>query len=245
MCYIINKNVCFSPKDKTLSLTTAIEDSVSLSNQATRLLSELIKENNKAVTREHLLKTVWEDYGLTPSNNNLYMAVSELRKSFILLGLDKNIIRTIPKSGFAFEAQIDVAISEVPGVRGKDEGGKKKVKAGQIIFATAALITLLPLTFFLTVPKVSTLANITTNETYGIDYHYEKCQFYPIDHASKGHVSEILAVMKEKNMLNCTNYPKNVFYQKSSRNFTFIGICSAAAGGENSDCESIRIINEE
>jgi len=240
MCYIINTSIFFSQKDKSLSLTTRNEDSLPLSNQATRLLNELIKENNKTLTREHLLKTVWEDYGLTPSNNNLYMAVSELRKAFILLGQEKNIIRTIPKSGFALEAKIDVAIIETTETR-----EKKTIRSGPLIATAATLMTLLPLVIHLTATKKITLASITTNKTYDIDYQYEQCKFYPIDQASKGRASELLAIMKENNILNCANHPQNVFFQKNSQNFTFIGICSAVTGSENSDCKSIRITNGE
>lgn len=108
MYFILNKMVKFLPATSELSLVNDVGNSVLLSKAATRLLNELVKRSPEIVSREFLLKSVWEDYGYTPSYNNLYMAVSELRKSFSILGEVNDVIITVPKSGLRFDATIDI-----------------------------------------------------------------------------------------------------------------------------------------
>ena len=79
---------------------------VGLSNPATRLLNELIKNNKVELTRETLIKHVWEDYGFSPSSATLSNHISELRKAFEVLGVSKNILITVPRIGFKMEAEI-------------------------------------------------------------------------------------------------------------------------------------------
>jgi len=115
MYYILNKNIKYDPAINELSLIEEANNSLLLSNAGSRLLRELIKNRDVVISREQLLKNVWEDYGYTPSNNNLYMAVSEIRKSFISLGENKDLIVTTPKVGLRLHAEID--IFDVEGVQ--------------------------------------------------------------------------------------------------------------------------------
>ncbi|GAB3415574.1 hypothetical protein GCM10027361_29000 [Erwinia aphidicola] len=108
MYFILNKGLKFNPDVNEISLINDQHNSVVLSKPATRLLLTLIQNANNVVTRDFLLKNVWEDYGYTPSNNNLYMAISELRKAFTSLWKDIELIKTIPKVGLTLEAAIDV-----------------------------------------------------------------------------------------------------------------------------------------
>jgi len=57
------------------------------------------------------LKKAWEDLGYPASNPSLNNCISELRKSFELLGLDKKLIVTIPRIGFKVEANIQPCLS--------------------------------------------------------------------------------------------------------------------------------------
>lgn len=106
MKYIINLNMVFDPDARVLALKNDINLSVDLSKPATRLLSELIIHNNVTLVREDLIKTVWVDYGFSPSHSSLSNHISELRKAFESLGLDREIIITVPRTGFRMEAEI-------------------------------------------------------------------------------------------------------------------------------------------
>ncbi|MGO3397574.1 MAG: winged helix-turn-helix domain-containing protein, partial [Serratia proteamaculans] len=82
MKYIINLNFVFNAQDRLLTLKNDNNISILLSKPATRLLCELITNNNTTLFREDIIKAVWTDYGFTPSTASLSNHISELRKAF-------------------------------------------------------------------------------------------------------------------------------------------------------------------
>lgn len=112
MKYIINLTIVFDPEGRILLLKNNNQLTVGLSNPATRLLNELIKNNKIELARETLIKHVWEDYGFSPSSATLSNHISELRKAFEALGVSKNILVTVPRIGFKMEAEIHPLITK-------------------------------------------------------------------------------------------------------------------------------------
>lgn len=108
MYFTLNKGIRFTPETNELSLIPDAKNSILISNAASRLLLELVRNANEILSRDDLLQKVWEDYGYKSSYNNLYMAVSEIRKTFEVLGYNKTIIVTVPKIGIKLVAQIDI-----------------------------------------------------------------------------------------------------------------------------------------
>ncbi|WP_048797042.1 MULTISPECIES: winged helix-turn-helix domain-containing protein [Serratia] len=106
MKYIINLTLVFDPESKSLVLRNNSQLAIGLSNPATRLLTELIKNNRMELTRETLIKHVWEDFGFSPSSATLSNHISELRKAFEALGVSKDILLTVPRIGFKMDAEI-------------------------------------------------------------------------------------------------------------------------------------------
>ncbi|HGM6755391.1 TPA: transcriptional regulator [Serratia marcescens] len=106
MKYIINLTIIYDPDCRLLMLRSNDLLTIKLSKPATRLLTELIKNNKNELTRETLIKHVWEDYGFSPSNATLSNHISELRKAFEALGVNKEILITVPRIGFKMEAEI-------------------------------------------------------------------------------------------------------------------------------------------
>uniref|UniRef100_UPI001F5F12FA winged helix-turn-helix domain-containing protein n=1 Tax=Klebsiella variicola TaxID=244366 RepID=UPI001F5F12FA len=106
MKYIINFTITFDPDSRLLKLRNKYQLTIELSKPATRLLIELIKNNKNEMTRETLIKHVWEDYGFSPSSATLSNHTSELRKTFEALGINKDILITVPRVGFKMEAEI-------------------------------------------------------------------------------------------------------------------------------------------
>ncbi|WP_446919370.1 winged helix-turn-helix domain-containing protein, partial [Klebsiella pneumoniae] len=96
----------FDPDSRLLKLRNKDQLTIELSKPATRLLIELIKNNKNEMTRETLIKHVWEDYGFSPSSATLSNHISELRKAFEALGINKDILITVPRVGFKMEAEI-------------------------------------------------------------------------------------------------------------------------------------------
>ncbi|CAM3829558.1 winged helix-turn-helix domain-containing protein [Serratia silvae] len=106
MKYTINLIVVFDPEYRTLALNNNNQTTLELSKPSCRVLNEFIKNNGNTLSRDSLLKNAWEDYGFPASNAGLNNCISDLRKSFVSLGLEKPIIITLPKIGFRMEADI-------------------------------------------------------------------------------------------------------------------------------------------
>lgn len=106
MKYTINLIVVFDPEQRTLSLNNNDQTAIELSKPSCRVLNEFIKNSGDNLSRDSLLKNAWEDYGFPPSNASLNNCISDLRKSFVSLGIEKPIIITLPRVGFRMEADI-------------------------------------------------------------------------------------------------------------------------------------------
>lgn len=110
MKYIINNSVVFDVISRTLSIQDDAERSIDLPAPSARLLNEFIRVKGQFVTRDHLLKHVWEDYGFVVSSANLNNHISVLRRSFISLDQTGALITTIPKLGFQFDADVQAVL---------------------------------------------------------------------------------------------------------------------------------------
>ncbi|MGF6190569.1 winged helix-turn-helix domain-containing protein [Serratia sp. 2723] len=106
MKYTINLIIVFDPEHRTLALNNDNQTTLELSKPSCRVLNEFIKNNGVNLSRDSLLKNAWEDYGFPASNAGLNNCISDLRKSFVSLGIEKPIIITLPKIGFRMEADI-------------------------------------------------------------------------------------------------------------------------------------------
>lgn len=106
MFFICNNSLLFNPETHAISLVGQPESVLTLSAPAARLLQEFIRNKGCDLSREELITRVWEAYGFTPSGNNLNKAVSELRKSFQVLGECQEMIVTLPRYGFRFDAEV-------------------------------------------------------------------------------------------------------------------------------------------
>jgi cholera toxin transcriptional activator len=240
MNYVINREIIFRADLKTLSLYEEKETSITLSNQATRLLIEFIKGNKTPLSKEQLLKNVWEDYGLSPSNNNLYMAVSEIRKSFVNLGIDDVIISTIPKNGFIFSASVDIleSTSDETEQREESKGGVRKLKI-KTISSAISIIILLVFAFIFLINKNNIFESAITPVKISKTDSYGNCKFYSLNSFSEKYLPKIIDKLKKDEKLDCSKENKSIYYQTDNKTFTFIGLCDGDTSNLN-DCESYR-----
>ncbi|WP_413531422.1 winged helix-turn-helix domain-containing protein [Rahnella inusitata] len=108
MIYLIENQIVFNPEDNSLSLPDDTESKITVSNPARRILSLLIEQHGTVVQRETFFKKVWDDYGLTASNNNLNHCISKLRKVVSTLGYTGELIITVPKVGFIIKKETEI-----------------------------------------------------------------------------------------------------------------------------------------
>ncbi|MCG6212817.1 winged helix-turn-helix domain-containing protein [Vibrio furnissii] len=95
MKYKINGFLYYDATDATLSIDDQGTSDTHLSITANALLYFLLQHPG-VLTRDEVMKSVWDDNGLTSSNNNLNQYLSLLRKSFRHYQID-DVIVTIPR----------------------------------------------------------------------------------------------------------------------------------------------------
>lgn len=95
MRYNINARLIYNATDGTLSLPGEDEADSQLSITSSALLCFFLHHTG-IVSRDEVLKKVWDDNGLTSSNSNLNQYLSMLRKTFRHYDID-NIIVTVSR----------------------------------------------------------------------------------------------------------------------------------------------------
>lgn len=81
-------------------------DCIELSATSTRLLSNLLQYRGDIISRVDIFQSVFEKYGARPSNSNLNQYISTLRRSLADLGIEKEVIITVPRIGFKISAEV-------------------------------------------------------------------------------------------------------------------------------------------
>ncbi|MDM6989213.1 winged helix-turn-helix domain-containing protein, partial [Klebsiella michiganensis] len=81
-------------------------DCIELSATSTRLLTNLLQYRGDIISRVDIFQSVFEKYGARPSNSNLNQYISTLRRSLADLGIEKNVIITVPRIGFKISEEI-------------------------------------------------------------------------------------------------------------------------------------------
>ena len=104
MNYIINNRVQITHGG--MSSVGMNEPEIVLTATPMRLLTYLVKNPNRIITREELFEYIWEERGLTPSGTSLSQYLSVIRKNFQRYGFDDSVIENIPKEGVRFNAQV-------------------------------------------------------------------------------------------------------------------------------------------
>jgi DNA-binding winged helix-turn-helix (wHTH) protein len=105
MDYLINESIEYNSSDGTLFSPENSIDMITLNRVTNELLLLFIQNNGVPISRNKLLNELWEKKGLNASGNNLNHYVSLLRKILTQHGCT-DVITTIPKHGFIFEATV-------------------------------------------------------------------------------------------------------------------------------------------
>nr|WP_241801475.1 winged helix-turn-helix domain-containing protein [Klebsiella michiganensis] len=79
---------------------------------ASRCLLLLIQQDGKTVARETFFEEVWIKHGSQVTSNGFYQNISLLRRAFKELGMEGDIIITLPRVGVRLDATISVTESQ-------------------------------------------------------------------------------------------------------------------------------------
>lgn len=80
------------------------KEKISLPLKAIEMLTLLVENSGRTVTKEEILETLWEDTFV--DENNLAVTVSSLRKAFGESKNENRFIETVPRRGYRFVAEI-------------------------------------------------------------------------------------------------------------------------------------------
>lgn len=238
MKYIIELDVVFSPEEKTLSLNNDPNIFVPISNQANRLLLEMVRRKNEILNRNELIKRVWEDYGFTSSNNSLNVAVSEIRKAFSSLGKDPQIISTIPKVGLQFVADVAPVMSQNGALINATSTPNDQPVASLTKWIIFSLICLTA--FCSGLYTYNHFKNKITieHEHKKLAFTRNKCDIYTLGHQSYN--VDVIKQNTEQYLKNCESQRTELFYEKVKSGTLFIGACTLNNQGEYLKCLTIK-----
>ncbi|MTH47119.1 winged helix-turn-helix domain-containing protein [Intestinirhabdus alba] len=152
MRFDIEGFITFDTEDASLvNLLTG--DCIELSQTSTRLLAELLNHRGDILSRSEIFQSVFDKYGARASNSNLNQYVSSLRRNLSELGVEKEIIVTVPRIGFkiADDANInndreyrtpfiEESVPEQPGETPRPRHGSLIIRVVILIAAIAVLL---------------------------------------------------------------------------------------------------------
>ncbi|HHH9825357.1 winged helix-turn-helix domain-containing protein [Enterobacter asburiae] len=109
MVYLIDGVVIYDALNGTLRRTSEkVVDAVNLTTIANKILWHLLLHHGELVTRDTLFDEIWEKEGIVSSSNTLTQYISLLRKTFSRYLGNKEVIVTVPRSGYYFSKDITV-----------------------------------------------------------------------------------------------------------------------------------------
>lgn len=106
--FLINDNVLFNISNRKLILYQEEGSElpfsikiVSLNDTQSRLLSFLLHNRvDEIIDKDTIMKSVWDDYGLSSSSQRLWQSINDLRKKLSTVGITEDIIVNIHGSGY-------------------------------------------------------------------------------------------------------------------------------------------------
>lgn len=237
---IINDQVLYDSEKRVLS---AQGERTVLSAPTARLLELFIANNYKQLNRELIIEEVWGRHGMIPSGHSLNKSVSMLRKAFSALGMD-DLIVTIPREGFLFQAQIKNVSDEVLNCSMATLSAvNKSVKFAR--YRKLVLLFLFSLIIFFSVGFILTLMLRDNNNVVHI-LKSGSCDIYTANDNSMEKISHFLNSPKWQSFSSiCKGRNKViVFYDDNSLSAGnklkeyFFSVCKMDRKGIASECEN-------
>ena len=244
MFFICNNSLLFDPEAHVISLVGQPESVLTLSAPAVRLLQEFIKHKGCDLSREELITRVWQEFGFTPSGNNLNKAVSELRKSFQSLGEGHEFIVTVPRYGFRFEADVIFQPGEnIPSADLQPSSATQEVKpqcAPRKVWAIVAVLIVAALGAALYFSRQQWI--FVPAKLKPVKEKIARCSIWIINDHGRPLVLSKLAERLEASNVACEREEYDIYYfsarfSLSAADEVFIGACPAS---QSSLCKTIR-----
>ncbi|CAO98049.1 winged helix-turn-helix domain-containing protein [Erwinia tasmaniensis] len=181
-------------------------DRVDLSQTSSRLLNVLLNHHGDILSRNEIFQSVFDKFGARASNSNLNQYISILRRTLNDLGVEKEIIVTVPRVGFKISKKATVVHAEDQVNSVVDRAlpaGPSVVHHPKAYFFLAGAIMLAIILALLTASpdKKNTSAGVTTRVQ-------GKCVFYGFSSSSLQEIKNSFDLIGRQ--LNCST-PKDIY----------------------------------
>jgi DNA-binding winged helix-turn-helix (wHTH) protein len=261
MKYLIDLKMLYEVDTGIIMIHGEEESSLRLSNQASRLLYELIINNGRILERDYLIKKVWEDHGFSGSSVSLNVAISEIRKAFRNLGRDPGLIKTIRGKGFSLAAHIEhhtirppvsqpPTESPAPFLSETSDKIYPNKEKGIVLLPVMLLVILIVATcaFLLIDRKVQAFDRLDISDIHMVGKEHQ-CTIYLVDKNMYEPASFYLKRIKQELhnwSVDCNSQPADVYFSqfnKSQYQNYFIGVCYTPQDAEKySNCLSLKTL---
>ncbi|UTO00480.1 winged helix-turn-helix domain-containing protein [Serratia nematodiphila] len=113
---ILNQRIVYDKSSASLSAVDSPDDVTFLTTPANNCLQILLNNRSEITTQKELFAEVWEKHGIPINANTLYQNIAMIRKAFRQLGVEDDIIVTVPRRGMrmAQNLRIDAFPAEEP-----------------------------------------------------------------------------------------------------------------------------------
>lgn len=134
--FIINNRVRFDPHSRTLTSIDTSDNTVQLHTPACECLLLLLIHNGETLSHTYLSEEVWIKKGSYVTTNSLYQNIAAIRRGLKAVGLEEDILKTVPKLGFQIYASIDE--EQLPLFNGRKVDACDELNESKILVASEA-----------------------------------------------------------------------------------------------------------
>lgn len=261
MKYLIDLKMLYEVDTGIIMIHGEEESSLRLSNQASRLLYELIINNGRILERDDLIKKVWEDHGFSGSSVSLNVAISEIRKAFRNLGRDPGLIKTVRGKGFSLAAHIEhhtirppvsrpPAESPAPYLQEASDNIYPNKEKGIVLLPVTLLVVLIiaAAAFLFIELKGQAFDRLDISDIHMIGKE-RQCTIYLVDKNMYEPASFYLKRIKQEMhswRVDCDSQPADIYFSqfnKSQYQNYFLGVCYAPQdAAKYSNCLSLKTL---
>ncbi|CAI1136960.1 Transcriptional regulatory protein, C terminal [Serratia marcescens] len=114
---ILNQYIVYDKSAASLSPVDSPDDVIFLTTPANNCLQILLNNRSEITTQKQLFAEVWEKHGIPINANTLYQNIAMIRKAFRQLGVEDDIIITVPRRGMLVAENVridDFSFEEPP-----------------------------------------------------------------------------------------------------------------------------------
>ncbi|ANW25452.1 hypothetical protein BA953_15275 [Vibrio coralliilyticus] len=125
--YKLGSDFIFYPRKNQLTHVNENTKDIFLGSNESRLLTYFLSNSDRTISRNELVKVLWEEREIFVDDSSLTQSVSTLRKALSDSSKLPMFIKTVPKKGYEFVASVE-KVSGARSLESPDESSVKPLK---------------------------------------------------------------------------------------------------------------------